>query len=169
MDISGGVSDSEGIDLLLPVGHVQYRHSVFSVTLSLCRAVGAVAFQSRIPEVTAVPILSSTFRWMILMVQSIHRLRAGRWLRVLSEIGVGNLMFAIRVRKSVAPSENAPLRDIPIRDTVGAPPLLVFNSRSRRRASSFSSCRQKSSHAVAYVCALVRSFVFSCLDDPWQK
>ena len=103
MDISGGVSDSEGIDLLLPVGHVQYRHSVFSVTLSLCRAVGAVAFQSRIPEVTAVPILSSTFCRMILMVQSIHRLRAGRWLRVLSEIGVGNLMFAIRVRKSVAP------------------------------------------------------------------
>ena len=54
------------------------------------------------------------------MVQSIHRLRAGRWLRVLSEIGVGNLMVAIRVMKSVAPSENAPLRDIPIRDTVGA-------------------------------------------------
>ena len=95
MDISGGISNSEEVDLLLPVGHMQYRHSVFSVTLSLCRAVGAVAFQSRIPEVTAVPILSSTFRWMILMVQSIHRLRAGRWLRVLSEIGVGNLMFAI--------------------------------------------------------------------------
>jgi hypothetical protein len=48
MDISGGVSDSEGIDLLLPVGHVQYRHSVFSVTLSLCRAVGAVIYINNI-------------------------------------------------------------------------------------------------------------------------
>jgi hypothetical protein len=70
-------------------------------------------------------------------------------------------MVAIRVMKSVAPSENAPLKDIPIRDTVGAPPLLVFKSRSCRRAPSFSSCWQKSSHAVAYVCALVRSFVIT--------
>jgi hypothetical protein len=75
-------------------------------------------------------------------------------------------MFAIRVRKSVAPSENAPLRDIPIRDTMGAPPLLLFKSRNLRRAPSFSSCWQKSSHAFAYVWALVRSFVLSCLDDP---
>ena len=166
MDISGGIPDSGEVDLLLPVGHLRYRHSVFSVILSLCRAVGAVAFHSRIPEVTAAPTLSSTFRWVILMVQSIHRLRAGRWLRVLSKIGVGNLIFAIRVRKSVAPSENAPVKDIPIRDTVGAPPLLLFKSRNRRRVSSFSSCRQKLSHAFAYVCALVRSFVLSCLEDP---
>ena len=30
MDISGGVSDSEGIDLLLPVGHVQYIYDKLS-------------------------------------------------------------------------------------------------------------------------------------------
>ena len=78
-------------------------------------------------------------------------------------------MVAIRVMKSVAPSENAPLRDIPIRDTLGAPPLLGFKSRSCWRARPFSSCWQKSSHAVAYNRALVRSFNLSCLDDPWQK
>ena len=42
---------------------------------------------------------------------------------------VGDLIFAMQVKKSVVPSENDPLRDIQIRDTVGAPPLVLFNSR----------------------------------------
>ena len=113
------------------VNNSQYTILIY-IYVVVCKAVGAVAFHSRIPEVTAAPILSSIFRWMIRMFQSIHRLRAGKWLRVPWEIGVGKLMFAIRVRKSVAPSENAPVRDIPIRDTVGAPLLLLFKPRNFR-------------------------------------
>ena len=92
----------------------------------------------------------STFRWMTRMCQSIHRWRAGEWLRLPEEIGLGNLIFTMRVKDSVAPSENAPLRDIPIRDTLGAPPLVRLSSRNFRRASSFPSCWQKSCRASAY-------------------
>ncbi len=59
MNISGGIPNSEEADLLLPAGRMCNLLSVFSVILSLCRAVGAVAFHIRIPEVTAAPILSS--------------------------------------------------------------------------------------------------------------